>query len=282
MARLKLVLAALLFSSGSVVIKAADSLDAWQIACGRNAVAAAFLALLARKAVPLRGRVGLVAAAYALTSICFVNANRLTTAVRAVFLQGTSPLWVLLFSPLLLGERLRRRELWFLAAVALGLYLLVTGPQAATATASNPELGNILGAGAGLGWGFTVIGLRWLSTRQPGSPWAGASIILGNALAMLVTLPMALQGPTPTAGGIAAILFLGVFQIGLAYRLVLSALAEVPALEATLILLLEPVLSPVWAALALGEIPSMRAVVGGSVILGATLWNARQKTRRMA
>ena len=48
----------------------------------------------------------LVGLAYAATMICFVFANKLTTAADAIFLQGTSPLYVLLLSPWLLGEKI--------------------------------------------------------------------------------------------------------------------------------------------------------------------------------
>src|SRR2546427_546523 len=50
--------------------------------------------------------------------------------------------------------------------------------------------------------------------------------------------------------------------------------ARVPALEASLFLLVEPVLSPVWAWLAHGETPGPLAVVGGAVILMATALKA--------
>jgi drug/metabolite transporter (DMT)-like permease len=64
--------------------------------------------------------------------------------------------------------------------------------------------------------------------------------------------------------------YLGVFQIALAYVLVTSALRHIPALEASLILLIEPVLNPVWAWIFQGERPGAWALLGGGIILGAT------------
>ena len=60
------------------------------------------------------------------------------------------------------------------------------------------------------------------------------------------------------------------FQIALAYVLVTKALEVLPALEASLILLIEPVLNPVWAWVFQGERPGIWALVGGGIILGAT------------
>jgi drug/metabolite transporter (DMT)-like permease len=46
---------------------------------------------------------------------------------------------------------------------------------------------------------------------------------------------------------------------------------HVPALEASVLLLLEPALNPVWAWLVHGETPGPWSILGGVLILGATL-----------
>ena len=66
---------------------------------------------------------------------------------------------------------------------------------------------------------------------------------------------MALPFGSHGVGDWALIGYLGVFQIALAYVLVTRALNEIPALEASLILLIEPALNPVWAWLFQGERP---------------------------
>ena len=78
----------------------------------------------------------------------------------------------------------------------------------------------------------------------------------------------------------AVVVYLGVVQLGLAYVFLARAITRVPALEASLFLLVEPVLSPVWAWLAHGETPGPLAVVGGAVILGATAVKACSDTGR--
>ena len=42
--------------------------------------------------------------------------------------------------------------------------------------------------------------------------------------------------------------------------------------EGGMIMLLEPLLNPVWVYLAVGETPSVPTVVGGVFILGALVW----------
>ena len=68
------------------------------------------------------------------------------------------------------------------------------------------------------------------------------------------------------------IVYLGVFQIVGAYLLLSAGLRHLTALEGMLLLLLEPVLNPVWAALVQGEVPGALSLAGGAVILGATVW----------
>src|SRR5438445_4413053 len=85
-----------------------------------------------------------------------------------------------------------------------------------------------------------------------------------------VSLPWALPIARVRATDWLVVAYLGVFQLGLAYVFLSRAIARVPALEASLFLLVEPVLSPVWAWLAQGETPGPLAVVGGAVILTAT------------
>ena len=108
--RLLLLATAILFSTGGAVIKAA-SLTSWQVASFRSAVAAlTLLVLLPAARRGWRWRVWPVGATYAGTLVFFVLSNRLTTGANAIFLQSTGPLYMLLLSPWLLHERIRRRD----------------------------------------------------------------------------------------------------------------------------------------------------------------------------
>src|SRR3954452_11794857 len=142
--RLLLVTAAVLFSTGGAAIKAV-TLTGWQVAGFRSGIAAVVLLAVIPEA--RRGwswRIVPVAAAYAATLLTFVLANRLTTAANAIFLQSTAPLYVLLLSPLLLHEPIRRADVLYIAAVLAGISLFLIGAQPAIATAPDPRGGNAI------------------------------------------------------------------------------------------------------------------------------------------
>jgi len=267
--RLEVLAAAALFSSGGAVIKAIH-LAGWQVACFRSAVAALALFVLMRE---VRRRPNLrvlgVGLAYAATLILFVLANKLTTSASAIYLQSTAPLYVLLLSPWLLRERIRPRDVVFMIALAAGLGLFFVGFDPVSATAPNPKLGNILAMASGLTWALTVMGLRALG--RGGESWGPAGAFWGNIFAALLCLPLALPlaGSRPTDWAMVA--FLGVFQIGVAYLFLIRGLERVSAFEASLLLLLEPVLNPIWTWLVHGERPGVWSIAGAAVILLATV-----------
>ena len=66
------------------------------------------------------------------------------------------------------------------------------------------------------------------------------------------------------------VVYLGVFQIGLAYVWVTDAVRHLPAFEMSLLLLLEPVLNPIWTWLIWKEYPGTLVLLGGAVIVAAT------------
>ena len=281
---MQLVLAATCFSTAGAAIKWC-TFSAWQVAAVRALVAmAAILALIPESRHRWSWRVALVGVAYAAAGLLFVFANKLTTAASTVFLQATNPLFVVALAPWLLRERVRTADLAFMGVLAAGLALLFVGGQRHFATAPDPFLGNMFGAGSAIAWAFTVIGYRWLA-RLGGEADHGpiaAAAACGNLIVFLVCLP----GALPLAAGRATdwliVIYLGVFQLGLAYVFLSRAIARVPALEASLFLLVEPVLSPVWAWLAHGETPGPLAVIGGAVILTATALKAWTDTAVVA
>jgi len=275
-ARLQMLAAAALFSTGGMAIKACH-LTGWQVACFRSGLGA--LTLLVLIPGTRRGwswRTLLVGLAYAATLCLYVLSNKLTTAANAIFLQSTAPLYLLLVSPLLLKERIRVGELWFLAAMALGLSLFFWGSEAPQATAPNPALGNVLAAVAGLTWALTVAGLRWLARaegQEGGSPAgaAASAAVVGNLLVFAGCLPLALPVEQAVPADWIWVGYLGVVQIGIAYVFMTRSVRRVPALEGALLLLLEPVLNTLWAWLVHGEVPGTWSRLGALTILVATL-----------
>jgi drug/metabolite transporter (DMT)-like permease len=60
---------------------------------------------------------------------------------------------------------------------------------------------------------------------------------------------------------------------------VTNAIGRIPALEASVILLLEPALNPLWAWVIQGETPGVWALLGGAIILGATTYKSWNESR---
>jgi DME family drug/metabolite transporter len=197
-----------------------------------------------------------------------VLANRLTTSANTIFLQSTAPLYLALLAPWLLREPTRRQDLLVMIAIVVGLGLTFHGTDQPGATAPDPGRGNLLAAASGLFWALTVCGLRWMSAR-PERGSAAAAVVAGNLLAFAVALLFALPVGSHSAFGWGLIVYLGVFQIAVAYTFVTRGLKVIPALQASLILLIEPVLNPVWSWVFHGERPSPWALLGGVLILGA-------------
>jgi drug/metabolite transporter (DMT)-like permease len=131
------------------------------------------------------------------------------------------------------------------------------------------------------------MGLRWLGRDASASRSGGAqAVVAGNALAFAACLPFMFPLSHARPVDISILAYWGVFQIGLAYVFVTAALSVVPAFEASLILLVEPVLNPIWAWILHGERPGPWALAGGAVLIAAmlikTVGDARTTTRRTA
>jgi len=253
--------AATLWSTAGAAIKLC-TLNAWQISLGRSLVAAGVLWLLlpGARARPTRSTWA-VGTAYAATVVLFTVANKLTTSANAIFLQDTAPLYVLLLSPLLLGERPSRGELLSVPLFLVGLLLFFLD-QLTPGQVS----GNVVALASGVAFALCILGLRRLGGRN------ASAVLVGNLIAGAASLPAALTGPPATPRDLAIVLFLGVFQLGLSYALFARGLRHTPAVEASLLALLEPVLNPVWTFLLAGERPGPWALAGGTLVLLGTAW----------
>lgn len=266
--RISLVLAAALFSTGGAAIKGC-ALNSWQVACLRSAIAAVALFVFlpkARRGYSF-GALGW-AVVYAATLVLFVTANKLTTSANAIYLQSTSPLWVLCLSPWLLRERIKRSDALPMVLFAVGLALFFVQKESASRTAPDPATGNWLALASGLTFALSLIGLR--KGAGGGEDASLALVVVGNALAALACGPKAWPIEGATTGDWLVLAYLGVFQIGLAYVLVAKGLQQVGALEGSLLLMIEPALNPVWTFFLQGERPGSLALAGGALILGAT------------
>jgi drug/metabolite transporter, DME family len=267
-----LVASALLLATGGAAIKLA-ALTAWQIAAFRSAIAAAALLLILPEA--RRGwrlSIWLPAAAYAATLILFVHANKLTTSANAVFLQACAPAYLLVLAPVFLKEKLRRTDFWMGLLVITGMLLFFRGNAVPQATAPNPHLGNLLALLSSMTWAITLAGLRFAARASGGN--ALPMVVAGNLIVFFVSMPQALPLVHVDGLSVAVILYLGCVQIAFAYWLLTRGVRHVPAFEASLILLLEPVSNPAWSWLIHGERMDAWALAGAGFVVAGVAFQA--------
>jgi len=258
---LSVAAAALLWSTGGIAIKALSE-PPLKIAFYRCAIAAVALLLFLRPRVSRWSAGFLVGiAGYAACLITFVVATRWTTAANAIFLQYSGVVWVLLFSPVVLKEPFRRRDAIAVVVALAGMALFFVGKL------SYGGAGDWIALLSG-GFFATLV----LSLRRQGETGARAAITYGNVLGALALLPFVGSDLGVTPRSAAILVFLGVFQIALAYVFFVRGLQHVTATQASLVGMLEPVCNPIWVFLFLGERPGGWAILGGAVVLGAIAW----------
>lgn len=248
-------------------------MTSWQVAGFRSGIAAVVLfALLPDARRNWNCKKAAIGCAYAATLILFVIATKLTTSANAILLQSTAPIYMLALGPAILNEKSRRVDLAVFAGIATGVIFLLKGSL-------TPALGDLVALLSGMTWALTLTGLRWLAKHDSHPGGAIGTTVIGNLIAFGVCLPLALPIRQAGVTDIAVVLYLGVFQVALAYVCLTRSVRRVPGLEAATLLLLEPVFNPLWTWLVRGERPGLSAIVGGAFILTAALGGTWWKTR---
>ncbi len=261
-----LILAALLWSLAGVFTKGLQGLDAGSIAFYRGIFAGLALLPFVRPSrwtfrppmIPLMIVFG------AMTGL-YIGAIKQSTAANAIFLQYSAAIWAVPISFIFLKERPDQRVIRGLIAVALGvLTIVIFGPGEGSGTSE--ALGIALGIGSGVTYAIVAVGLRALRGHDPF--WLSAINNLGGSIVLGTWLIMTTGGiPIPTLPQTLALMAFGMIQMAIPYALFARGLRTIPAPEAGLISLLEPILQPVWVILAIGEYPSWPTLVGGFFLL---------------
>lgn len=263
---LSIVIAALLWSTGGIGIKGvADA--ALKVTFYRSVFAAITLFGIFRGEVVQRrwkSPVAFVTAivCYGTCLTTFVVATKWTTAANAIFLQYAGVIWVLILSPFVLHEPMRRRDVIATLCALAGMALFFVGKFEAHGMAGN---------GMALLSSFFFAGLILALRREHDA--SRAAVAWGNVALALALLPFVAHDLALTTKSLLTFVFLGVFQIGLAYASFVKGLKSVTATQASLTGMLEPVANPIWVLLFLGERPSAYAIAGGCIVLAAIAWH---------
>lgn len=190
----------------------------------------------------------------------FALANKLTTAANTIVLQFTAPVFVILLMAAIYHVRPKRMDVITCAAVLCGVFLFfLDGIRA----------GNWLGNLLALLSGVCYAGVFMMNTGKNAD--ALSSCFLGQLTAGIVMTPLCAAETDFSMPTIAAVLALGVIQVGGAYILFSEGIRNTPAVTASLITGLEPIMNPVWVALFYGETISALALTGAVIVICAIL-----------
>ena len=200
----------------------------------------------------------------AMVYTCFVCSNKMTTAANAIVLQFTSPVFIVIFTTVIYKTGIRRADLLVVLFTLAGITLTFLDKL---------ESGYILGNFVAVGAGMFMAGM-FVSVGNCEGEERFSGILLGQFFTFLIGLPsVIISKPEFTPAATAAILALGVFQLGISYILYIKSSKYCPPLACCLLGAVEPLLNPVWVMIFDGETPGPLALVGGIIVIASvTVW----------
>lgn len=197
--------------------------------------------------------------------VSFFYSIQLATVAIGLLTFSSFPVFVTLLEPLLFKTPWRWRDGAIAALVVVGVALVIPDYRLGSAT----TVGAIWGLLSGLS--FALLQLLNKGYRQRYSALAIAFYQDGFAfLSLLGVAPLASLALSAREVGL--LLVLGVLCTALAHTLFIESLAVLRTQTASVISALEPVYGIALAALLLGELPALRTLVGGAIILATTVW----------
>ena len=265
-------LASVAFSTGGLFIKIIPW-SALAINGARNLAGAAVIGiymLIRRHRIVISGPVIIGAVSMIGVTTLFALANKLTTAANTIVLQFTAPVFVILLMALIFHVPPKKADLITCAAVLAGVCLFfVDGIRA----------GNWLGNLLALLSGVCYAGVFMMNTGKDAD--ALSSCFLGQLTAGVALTPLCAAESDFSLPTLAAVIALGVIQVGGAYILFSEGIRGTPAVSASLITGLEPIMNPTWVALFYGETISGLALTGAVIVICAivtyNIWLNRKR-----
>ena len=200
--------------------------------------------------------IGLGAISVCGTNVPFPLANKLTTAANTIVLQFTAPIFVILLAAVFWRKKPGRLDLIACGIVLLGVLCFFV---------DSLEMGGMLGNVLALISGLCYAGV-FLLNDLPGSVPI-SSVFWGDALSVVLGFPFLLRETAFTPLAITSVVILGAFQVGLAYILMCIGLRTTPAVTASLISGIEPVLNPLLVAIFYREPVGNMALVGAVIVI---------------
>ena len=254
-------------STSGVGLRVIEEADGWQILFYRSLsmMALILIVLLLRRPHNLKTRIRALAwddLALALVLgtgfVAYVFALLQTTVANALFVFSSAPFFAAVLGWIVLRERVAARTWIAIAAAMSGLAIMVSAGMM-----SGRMSGNLIALWLPISYAVSVVLVR--RSQQPDMLLA---LFLAAGVATLITIPF-IDDFSLGWVDLGVSLYLGVFQVGAGFILLILGARYVPAAQVGLLALVEPVLGPVWAWLTVLEMPAQATLVGGAVILAA-------------
>jgi drug/metabolite transporter (DMT)-like permease len=197
----------------------------------------------------------------------FFHSIQLSTLAIALFSFSTFPLFTFLLEALILKVPLGWSNFVLVLISLCGLYLVV--PIISWSESPN-ELGGLFwGLASALSFALLAIANRALSGQY--SAWQ-ISFHQDLWAAMFLVPVLFFLDFQWSAENIGLLILLGTVFTALAHGLYISSLKEISATTASLVIALEPVYGVMAALILFNEVPSIRTISGGLLILSASLY----------
>jgi drug/metabolite transporter (DMT)-like permease len=264
-------LSAICWSFGGTIARWIETPDSWTIVFWRSGWAAAFLIAYMVLRDGWRGTVAMftgMGLPGVLVSICFAGASTAfivalahTTVANILLMQAGVPLIAALIAWIVFREKIAPATWAAIAAVIFGVAIMVSESLGGDVSPVGDGLALLI---ACLFATATVITRRFAHVRMTPATCLGTIIAGAFAASQAATLAV-------TARDMGFLFAFGALNLGLGLACFASGVRLIPAALAALLGTLEPVLGPVWVWLVHGEVPSMRTIVGGTVVFAALL-----------
>jgi len=196
--------------------------------------------------------------------VAFFQSIQISSVAIGLLSYSTFPVFTVFFEPWFFREKIKKRNIGLAFLCLFGVYLIT--PKF---NWHHPEFQGVLwGILAGLTFSFLTIFNRRLSQKY-------SSLVIAfyqDALATLVLLPCLFWlSLSLNVRSLALLVFLGTICTALAHTLFIKSMSFLRAQTAAIISSLEPVYGIALAFLILGERPASKTIIGGLLILAATI-----------
>jgi drug/metabolite transporter (DMT)-like permease len=210
---------------------------------------------------------GIILAIHWLT---FFYSIKISTVAIGLLAFSSFPIFVALFEPLLFKERYYAKETILALITVIGLAIVI------------PEYSFDNNLTLGLAWGvisgltFAIISI--INKKYVASYPSSVIALYQDSIACIALLPfIVITTSIPSVHEWIMLFVLGVLCTAIAHSLFINSMKTIKASHASIIVSLEPLYGIVFALLLLDEVPSVRTILGGLIILGAAYYTTKQK-----